>query len=55
MMANDFYSKRLATIKTKCQVIKLPKIRSPTINVNLKRICKAEEIEADSEALKQLA
>ena len=55
MMANDFYSKRLATIKTKCQVIKLPKIRSPTINVNLKRICKAEEIEADPEALKQLA
>ncbi len=55
MMANDFYSKRLATIKTKCQVIKLPKIRSPTINVNLRRICKKEDIEADPDALKELA
>ena len=55
MMANDFYSKRLATIKTKCQVIKMAKIRSPTINVNLRRICKQEEIEADPEALKELA
>ncbi|WP_295722517.1 replication factor C large subunit [uncultured Methanobrevibacter sp.] len=55
MMANDFYSKRLATIKTKCQVIKMPKIRSPTINVNLRRICKKEDIEADPDALKELA
>jgi len=55
MTANDFYSKRLTSIKPKCQVIKLGKIRSPSINVLLKRICDKEGIDADIEALKILA
>ncbi|MDR0911638.1 MAG: replication factor C large subunit [Methanobrevibacter sp.] len=55
MMANDFYSKRLATIKTKVEVIKMPKIRSPTIAVALRRIAKNEGIEIDNMALNELA
>lgn len=55
LIANDFYSKRLQSIKPKCQVIKMTKIRSPTINKMLKDIAKAEGIEYDKEALKLLS
>ncbi|MDR3062724.1 MAG: replication factor C large subunit [Methanobrevibacter sp.] len=55
MMANDFYSKRLATIKTKCLVIKMPKIRSPTITVALRKIARNENIEVENDALKELS
>lgn len=55
LIANDFYSKRLQSIKPKCQVIKMAKIRSPTINKMLKDIAKAEGIEYDKEALKLLS
>jgi len=55
MTANDFYSPRLKTIKTKCKVIKFSKIRTPSINVLLRRICDKEGIDADPEALKELA
>ena len=55
MMANDFYSKRLTTIKKKCQVIKMKKVRSPTIRVTLRKICKEEEINAEPEALEIIA
>ncbi len=55
MMANDFYSKRLTTIKKKCQVIKMKKVRSPTIRATLRKICKEEEIDAEPEALEILS
>jgi replication factor C large subunit len=55
MMANDFYSKRLATIKTKCLVIKINKIHTNSINALLKKICAEEGIEVDPESIKALA
>ncbi len=55
LIANDFYSKRLQSIKPKCQVIKMAKIRTPTINKMLKDIAKKEGIEYDKEAMKLLA
>jgi replication factor C large subunit len=55
MMANDFYSKRLTTIKTKCIVIKMTKVHTNSINATLKRISREENVEFDPEALKTLA
>jgi len=55
LIANDFYSKRLQSLKPKCHVIKMNKIRTPTINKMLKDIAKAEGIEYDKEAIKLLA
>ena len=55
LIANDFYSKRLQSIKPKCQVIKMAKIRTPTINKMLKDIAKKDGIEYDKEAMKLLA
>jgi len=55
LIANDFYSKRLQSIKPKCQVIKMAKIRGPTINKMLKTIAQKEGIEYDKEALKLLS
>lgn len=55
LIANDYYSKRLTTIKTNCQVIKMSKVRSPSINKLLKEIAKKEGIKANPAALKELA
>ncbi|MDL2246153.1 replication factor C large subunit [Methanobrevibacter sp. OttesenSCG-928-K11] len=55
MIANDFYSKRIATIKTKAEVIKMQKVHTNSINAFLKRIAKSEEIQADPVAIKDLA
>lgn len=55
MMANDPYSKRLTSLKSKCQAIKFTKIHSNTINAQLKRICANENIKYDPEALKMLS
>lgn len=55
LIANDFYSKRLATIKTKCEVVKMGKLRSPSINKRLKEIVKAEGIKANPAAIKEVA
>ena len=55
MMANDPYSKRLTSIKSKCQAIKFTKIHTNTINAQLKRICEREDIKYDAEVLKQLS
>lgn len=55
MMANDPYSKRLASIKGKCQTIKFTKIHTNTINAQLKRICQQEDIKYDPDVLKQLS
>lgn len=55
LMANDFYSKRLQSIKPKCTVIKMPKVRSPTIRKALKEIAQKEEIKANPKALDLIA
>lgn len=55
MMANDFYSKQIATIKNNANVVKMSKIRSPTINAALRRILKKEEVKVDMDTLKKLA
>ena len=55
MMANDPYSKRITSIKNKCQQIKFTKIHTNTINAQLKRICSQENIEYDPETLKELS
>ena len=55
LMANDFYSKRLQSIKPKCTVIKMPKIRSPTIRKALREIAQKEEIKANPKALDLIA
>ncbi|MDR2967484.1 MAG: replication factor C large subunit [Methanobacteriaceae archaeon] len=55
MTANDFYSKRLTSIKPKCQVVKINKVHTNSINALLKKICKEEGIEADPLVIKELA
>jgi len=55
MTANDFYSKRLTTIKTKTKVVKIGKVHTNSINALLKRICVKEGINADAEAVRALA
>ncbi|MGL6298256.1 MAG: replication factor C large subunit [Methanobacteriaceae archaeon] len=55
MMANDLYSNRLSTIKTKCIVIKIPKVRSPSINMLLKKIATREGIDFEQDAIRELA
>lgn len=55
MMANDFYSKQIATIKNNAKVIKMTKIRTPTINALLRKILREEGVEANQELLKKLA
>ena len=56
MMANDFYSNKLTTIKKNAQVIKMDKIKSPSINKYLRDVVlKNEGIEVDKEVLKKLA
>ena len=55
LMANDFYSKRLQSLKPKCTVIKMAKVRSPTIRKALKEIAEKEEIKANPKALDLIA
>ncbi|MDO5852075.1 MAG: replication factor C large subunit, partial [Methanobacteriaceae archaeon] len=55
LMANDPYSKRLASIKPKCQTIKLRKVHTNTITSTLKRICVKEDIKYEEDAIKQLS
>ncbi|MCL2115111.1 MAG: replication factor C large subunit [Methanobrevibacter sp.] len=55
MTANDFYSKRLTSIKPKCKVIKINKVHTNSINALLKKICKEEGVIADPVAIKELA
>ena len=56
MMANDFYSNKLTTIKKNAQVIKMDKIKSPSINKYLRDVVlKNEGIEVDKEVLMKLS
>ena len=55
LIANDFYSKRLASIKTKCTVLKMKKSRWNSISALLKKIAQNENVEADPKDLKEIA
>jgi len=56
MMANDFYSNKLTTIKKNAQVIKMDKIKSPSINKYLRDVVlKNEEINVDKDVLMKLS
>lgn len=55
LIANDFYSKKLQTIKTKCQVIKMKKSRWNSIAKLLREIAQAEGVDANPTALKEIA
>ena len=51
LIANDFYSKRLTSIKPKCNVIKMAKVRSPSIKKALREIAQKEEVKVNPKAL----
>ena len=51
LIANDFYSKRLTSIKPKCDVIKMAKVRSPSIKKALREIAEKEEVTVNPKAL----
>lgn len=55
MMANDPYSKRIASFKSKCQVINLRKIHTNSIVSLLKKICVKEGVEFEEHVLRTLA
>ncbi|WP_303345608.1 replication factor C large subunit [Methanobrevibacter sp.] len=55
LIANDFYSKRLQSIKPKCQIIKMKKPRWNSISKLLREISLKEDIKANPQALKEIA
>lgn len=55
MMANDPYSKRIKSLKTKCQVISIKKVHTNSIMALLKRICIKEGVDFDEVVLRTLA
>ncbi len=55
LIANDFYSKRLKTIKTKTHVIKIPRLHTNSIGAFLKKICREEGVKFDDDVIKELA
>ncbi|MGZ7107652.1 MAG: replication factor C large subunit [Methanobacterium sp.] len=55
MMANDAYSDRIKSFKTKCKVIILRKIHTNSIVSLLKKICVKEGVEFDEDVLRELA
>lgn len=55
MNANDFYSKRLTSIKPKCEVIKMGKVHTNSMNALLKKIAKEEGLTVNPAAIKELA
>ena len=55
LIANDFYSKRLQSIKPKCQVIKMKKSRWNSISALLRKIAQEEGVEVEPAALKEIA
>lgn len=55
MMANDFYSKQIATIKNNSKVVKMTKIRTPSITALLRKILREEGVDVNQELLKKLS
>ncbi|MGB9938034.1 MAG: replication factor C large subunit [Methanobacterium sp.] len=55
MMANDPYSNRIKSFKTKCQVINLRKVHTNSIVSLLKKICVKEGVDFEEHVLRELA
>lgn len=55
MMANDPYSKRLKSLKSKCKVITIRKVHTNSITALLKRICLKEGVNFEEHVLRTLA
>ncbi|MBV1767630.1 MAG: replication factor C large subunit, partial [Methanobacterium sp.] len=55
LTANDPYSKRIKSFKSKCKVISIKKVHTNSINAHLKRICSQEGVTFDDQVLKELA
>lgn len=55
LTANDPYSKRIKSFKSKCMVINIKKVHTNSINALLKRICSKEGVSFDDQVLKELA
>lgn len=55
MMANDPYSKRLKSLKPKCQLITIRKVHTNSIVALLKRICIKEGVDFEEHVLRTLA
>lgn len=55
MMANDPYSKRIKSLKSKCQVINIRKVHTNSIMALLKRICINEGVDFEEHVLRTLA
>ena len=55
MAANDTDQKKLRPLKKVCQMIRFHQVRIPLIITTLRKICAAENIEAEFEALERIA
>jgi replication factor C large subunit len=55
MMANDPYSKRITSFKSKCKVINMRKVHTNSIVSFLKKICVKEGVEFEEHVLRTLA
>ena len=55
MMANDPYSKRIQSLKSKCQVITIRKVHTNSIVALLKKICIKEGVTFEEHVLRTLA
>ncbi|EKF84665.1 replication factor C large subunit [Methanobacterium formicicum] len=55
MMANDLYSKRIQSLKSKCQLIKIRKVHTNSIVALLKKICIKEGVDFEEHVLRTLA
>ena len=55
MMANDPYSKRLKSLKPKCNTLNLRKVHTNSIVSLLKKICVKEGVEFEEHVLRNLA
>jgi len=55
LVANDAYDKKLASVRTACEVLEFKKINYLSIAKRLREICAIEKIEFDEDAVKELA
>ncbi|NYB52530.1 MAG: replication factor C large subunit [Methanobacteriaceae archaeon] len=55
MMANDPYSKRITSLKSKCKVINIRKVHTNSIVALLKKICVKEGVDFEEHVLRTLA
>ncbi len=55
MMANDPYSKRIKSLKSKCQLVTIRKVHTNSIVALLKRICVKEGVDFEEHVLRTLA